>query len=75
MRCERCHGFIVAMYFRHDHTREYDGWLCLNCENVLDPLIAINRESQAAGLVGSMTIKGMRAPRGAVGSSRLRVLR
>ena len=57
MRCERCRRFIVAMHFRHEHTWEYGGWLCLNCGNVLDPLIAINRECQAAGLVGSMTIK------------------
>ena len=75
MRCERFRGFIVAMYFRHEHTWEYDGSLCRNCGNVLDPLLAINRESQTTGLVGSMAMKGMGPPRGAVGPSGLRVFR
>lgn len=62
MRCERCRGFIVPLHFHHEHTWEYDGWHCFNCGNVIDPLIAINRTCQAAGLVGSMTKKGMRVP-------------
>jgi len=68
MRCERCCGFIIPMRFCHEHTWEYDGWLCVNCGNVIDPLIETNRDVQAHGGVGPMTQRGMRPARGAVGS-------
>lgn len=69
MRCERCGGLSVAMHFDDDHTWEYDGWRCMNCGNVIDPLIQINRDVQAHRGFGRMTKPGMQPARGAVGSS------
>jgi len=70
MTCDRCGGLSVAMHFVTDHTWEYDGWLCMNCGNVIDPLILTNRDVQANGTLGSIALKGMRPARGEVGPGR-----
>ena len=70
MRCLRCNGLIVAMHFTGDHTWEYDGWECLICGNITDPVILKNRDAQASGSIAPMTAKGMRAAGGAVALAR-----
>jgi hypothetical protein len=70
MRCARCNGLIVYTHFTSDHTWEYDGWQCLNCGNIDDPLIASNRETQANGSIGPMSAKGMRGAGGTVAVAR-----
>ncbi len=48
MKCERCNGFVMAVSFiGGDDERGawgYDGWKCLNCGHVTDPLLMKNRE-------------------------------
>jgi hypothetical protein len=70
MACERCGGMSVAAHFEGDRAWEYDGWKCLICGNITDPLIITNRDAQAHGAIGSMTSKGMRPVRGAVSPGR-----
>lgn len=47
MRCDRCGGFQLRSHFQSGKDRagvwEYDGWLCLNCGEIVDPLILLNR--------------------------------
>ena len=70
MNCERCGGMNVAMHFEGGYAWEYDGWKCLICGNITDPLIMTNRDAQAHGVIGQMTSSGMRPARGAVSPSR-----
>ncbi len=48
MECPRCTGMMVAERFEdlQDDTGNlfFDGWHCLVCGEILDPLIAHNRE-------------------------------
>ncbi|HLZ35240.1 MAG TPA: hypothetical protein VKP13_14610 [Nitrospira sp.] len=50
MTCRRCGGFQLWNHFesRKDTTAawEYDGWLCMNCGEIVDPLILLNRDRQ-----------------------------
>ena len=50
MRCARCGGCRQWFHFvnRRDSSGwwEYDGWLCLNCGEVIDPVILSNRGLQ-----------------------------
>jgi hypothetical protein len=50
MTCRRCGGFQLWVHFesRKDATAawEYDGWLCMNCGEIVDPLILLNRNMQ-----------------------------
>lgn len=66
MGCGRCSGLMVAMHFGSGLVRsgswEYDGWLCLNCGNVVDPMILVNREAQANGSVALMSLITPRVP-------------
>ena len=47
MKCERCNGLFISVSFAGgDDTCgawEYDGWKCLNCGHVTDPLFMKNR--------------------------------
>jgi hypothetical protein len=70
MTCDRCGGLSVAMHFDDDHTWEYDGWRCMNCGNVIDPLILTNRGMHANQGMRSMGLRGMRPARGEVGPGR-----
>ena len=70
MTCERCGGMSVAAHFEGDRAWEYDGWKCLICGNITDSIIITNRDAQAHGAIGSMTSRGMRLVRGAVGPGR-----
>lgn len=72
MTCERCGGLSVAMHFEGNHAWQYDGWECLICGNIIDPLIASNREAQSSGLLPLMSAKGMRGAGGAVAVVRQR---
>jgi hypothetical protein len=72
MTCERCGGMSVAAHFEGGQAWEYDGWKCLICGNVTDPLIITNRGAQAHGVIGSMTQIGMQPARGAVNPGRHR---
>lgn len=76
MTCERCGGLSIVMRFGDGFAWEYDGWRCMNCGNVIDPLIQSNRDVQAHRGIGRMTKPGMQSARGAVGSGQpLRVPR
>jgi hypothetical protein len=50
MSCRRCGGFQLWIRFesRRDTTAawQYDGWLCMNCGEIVDPLILLNRRMQ-----------------------------
>jgi hypothetical protein len=50
MKCERCGGFTIDVLFSGGVAAvegwEYDGWKCLNCGYVGDPLILENRAAQ-----------------------------
>ena len=50
MRCERCGGFQLQCHFMYRKSTtapwEYDGWRCLNCGEIVDPLILLNRSLQ-----------------------------
>ena len=58
MTCERCGGLSVAAHFEGNHAWQYDGWECLICGNITDPLIMTNRDAQAHGAIGPMTSHG-----------------
>jgi hypothetical protein len=66
MTCERCGGLSIARHFEGGQAWEYDGWECLICGDITDPLIMTNRDAQAHGAKGPMTSSGMRSARGAV---------
>lgn len=48
--CDRCGGFLLERHFENlDGSAwgwAYDGWMCLNCGDVVDPLIVQNRSLQ-----------------------------
>jgi hypothetical protein len=48
MKCERCKGlFIPVSFVGGDETVgvwAYDGWKCVNCGHVTDPVLMSNRE-------------------------------
>jgi hypothetical protein len=50
MKCERCGGFRLWFHFMNRKGSaawwEYDGWLCMNCGEIIDPLILLNRNTQ-----------------------------
>lgn len=66
MECGRCKGLLLPMHFSDEGVWEYDGWKCLICGNITDPLIALNREAQVHGRMAPMTSPGMRPARGVV---------
>jgi len=70
MTCERCGGLSIARHFEGGQAWEYDGWECLICGDITDPLIMTNRDAQAHGATGPMTSSGMRSARGAVSPGR-----
>jgi len=70
MTCERCGGLSVARHFEGGQAWEYDGWECLICGNITDPLITSNREAQSSGLQQVMSVKGMRGADGTVAVAR-----
>jgi hypothetical protein len=70
MTCERCGGLSIARHFDGGQAWEYDGWECLICGDITDPLIMTNRDAQAHGAIGPMTSSGMRSARGAVSPCR-----
>ncbi|MBA5866818.1 MAG: hypothetical protein GDA67_09025 [Nitrospira sp. CR1.3] len=51
MKCERCGGLTIDVSFFGGVTAtgawEYDGWKCLNCGYVTDPLILKNRTARS----------------------------
>ena len=47
MTCLRCNGFTVHEQFTdHFDMSCFDGWRCVNCGSILDPVIIANREKQ-----------------------------
>ena len=40
--CTRCHGLLVPEDVRGMDFR-YEGWRCMNCGSIVDPLILKNR--------------------------------
>ena len=47
MNCPRCQGFMVEDFFidlqESMGPHWVTGWRCMNCGNVIDPVIAVNR--------------------------------
>ena len=56
MKCERCGGLTINMSFSSGMTAleawEYDGWKCLNCGYVTDPLILKNKAAHPPRIGG-----------------------
>ncbi|HEU4685791.1 MAG TPA: hypothetical protein VFS39_14890 [Nitrospira sp.] len=52
MKCERCGGLRLWFHFVNRRKSsgwwQYDGWLCMNCGEIIDPLILMNRHTQRA---------------------------
>lgn len=69
--CPRCQGLRVATQFGTGEWWAFEGWLCLNCGDVTDPVILTNRGQRTEGARVSMAAKGMRTPGGAVSSGRV----
>lgn len=75
MTCRRCHGLSVATHFGADQWWAFDGWLCLNCGDVIDPVILSNREYGSSGIPRELRAKSMRGARGAVSGKVIRLAR
>jgi hypothetical protein len=56
MDCPRCRGVMVQDVFedmRDDTgTLSFKGWRCITCGEILDSVIASNRESRPSPLIG-----------------------
>jgi hypothetical protein len=50
-RCARCHGLMIAEW--SDDLSEYVGRRCVQCGEVIDPVILHNRWLQQAGASSS----------------------
>ena len=70
MTCERCGGLSIAAHFEGGQAWAYDGWECLLCGNITDPVIMTNRNAQAQEGIGPLASSGMRPARGAVNPGR-----
>jgi hypothetical protein len=50
MRCARCGGLMNHEWFMNTMSEEtswsYDGWRCVDCGDIIDPLILLNRSHQ-----------------------------
>lgn len=50
MKCNRCGGLQLWAHFANDGGAsclwDYDGWRCMNCGDVIDPVILENRRLQ-----------------------------
>jgi hypothetical protein len=53
MCCHRCKGLMIRDSFvdlRDDTGRlTFEGWRCLNCGEVVDPLVLVHRDDTPAG--------------------------
>ena len=56
MKCPRCKWIMIQDLFEDlmDDTGSlhFQGWRCITCGEILDPVIATNRESRPSPLVG-----------------------
>lgn len=56
MKCKRCGGLTIDVSFLGGtnaiETWAYDGWKCLNCGYVMDPLIQKNKAAQSPSMSG-----------------------
>lgn len=54
MRCHRCQGLMVPEHFADSRidTGEprFDGWRCINCGVITDPVIAAQRRTSAVAM-------------------------
>ena len=62
MKCERCNGLFIPVSFVGGDdvigAWEYDGWNCLNCGHVTDPLFMKNRALLTQGIAGHQPASG-----------------
>ncbi|HKQ35629.1 MAG TPA: hypothetical protein VJT11_10030 [Nitrospiraceae bacterium] len=63
MRCARCEGLMVREKFEDlgalgPNNYEYVGWRCINCGEIVDPVIAAHRRltSQATASSPALTM-------------------
>lgn len=56
MDCPRCRGVMIQDVFEdlHDDTGSifFRGWRCITCGEIIDPVIANNRQSRPSPLLG-----------------------
>ncbi len=54
MSCRRCGGLQLRVRFESGDDAapawQYDGWRCMNCGEIVDPIILQNRERQGQPL-------------------------
>ena len=52
MRCQRCQGCMISDHFMDlmnvTGEMDFNGWRCLNCGNIIDPVIVRQRQSIAS---------------------------
>ena len=51
MRCTRCGGLGVTLYFGDGFAQEHVEWHCINCGNVVGPLIQSTVKGQGRGIL------------------------
>jgi hypothetical protein len=68
MTCPRCHGCMARDHFLdlQQSGGEWwmEGWRCINCGHVFDPVVEQNRRLHAAAMA-SLVVAASQAPRGA----------
>ncbi len=56
MECSRCHGTMSQEIFEdlHDDTGAifFNGWRCLTCGEIIDPVIVAHREQRPRPWIG-----------------------
>ena len=60
MRCPRCDGLMVRETY-YGHCETHEGWKCISCGEVIDPIILKNRfaHSQRFGASSIPTAPGL----------------
>jgi hypothetical protein len=52
MRCQRCQGCMISDHFMDlmnvTGEMDFNGWRCLNCGNITDPVIVRHHQSIAS---------------------------
>jgi len=52
MRCQRCHGFMISDHFMDtlnvSGEMNFKGWRCLNCGDIIDPVIVRHHQVEAS---------------------------
>jgi hypothetical protein len=67
MTCRRCQGCMARDHFLdlQESGGEWwmEGWRCINCGHVFDPVVEQNRRLHAAAMAASSVVPAPQAPR------------